>query len=71
MLFLDGFFTFADRFNKAIHIAQAVLVLGAFIVGCALMANSSMPRSRSTTLILVYVCPAPLPICLPRLYSLC
>ncbi|KAJ4992526.1 hypothetical protein SVAN01_01909 [Stagonosporopsis vannaccii] len=54
MLSFDAFFAFADRFNKTIHITQAVLVLGAFIVGCALMADSSMPRSRSTTLILVY-----------------
>ena len=56
MMFIDNFFAFADRFNRTIHITQAVLVLGAFIVGCALLANTSMPRSRSTTLILVYVC---------------
>jgi hypothetical protein len=55
MKLTDNFFAFADRFNRSIHITQAVLVLGAFIVGCALMANTSMPRSRSTTLVLVYV----------------
>jgi hypothetical protein len=55
MMNFDNFYAFANRFNRTIHIAQAILVLGAFIVGCALMANTSMPRSRSTTLILVYV----------------
>jgi hypothetical protein len=59
MMFIDNFFAFADRFNRTIHITQVVLVLGAFIVGCALIANTSMQRSRSTTLILVYVCSNP------------
>ncbi|CAI9634188.1 unnamed protein product [Alternaria burnsii] len=45
---------FANRFNRTIHITQAILVLGAFITGCALLADSSMPRGRSTTLVLVY-----------------
>ena len=54
MKLIDNFFAFADRFNRPIHITQAILVLGAFIVGCALMVNTSMPRSRSTTLVLVY-----------------
>ena len=54
MQIIDNFYAFADRFNRNIHIIQALLVLAAFIVGCALMANTSMPRSRSTTLVLVY-----------------
>ncbi|KAF3035121.1 hypothetical protein E8E12_005437 [Didymella heteroderae] len=54
MKVFDNFYAFADRFNRLIHITQALLVLIAFIVGCALMANTSMPRSRSTTLVLVY-----------------
>lgn len=49
-----GLSAYADRFNRTIHIAQAILVLGAFITGCALLADSSMPRGRSTTLVLVY-----------------
>lgn len=54
MNIFDSFFAFADRFNRPVHITQAVLVLGAFIVGCTLLADTSMPRSRSTTLVLVY-----------------
>jgi hypothetical protein len=54
MGFLNSFYAFTDRFNRPIHITQATLVLAAFIAGCALMADSSMPRSRSTTLVLVY-----------------
>ncbi|KAJ4344078.1 hypothetical protein N0V95_006370 [Ascochyta clinopodiicola] len=54
MKVFSSFYAFADRFNRPIHITQALLVLGAFITGCALMANTSMPRSRSTTLVLVY-----------------
>ncbi|KAJ4403802.1 hypothetical protein N0V91_006315 [Didymella pomorum] len=54
MQIIDAFHAFADRANRPIHITQALLVLITFIVGCALMANTSMPRSRSTTLILVY-----------------
>ncbi|KAF3035766.1 hypothetical protein E8E11_005496 [Didymella keratinophila] len=54
MQIIENFYAFADRFNRTIHITQALLVLAAFIVGCALMANTSMPRSRSTTLVLVY-----------------
>ncbi|KAJ4338939.1 hypothetical protein N0V87_003626 [Didymella glomerata] len=54
MKIIDNFYAAADRFNRTIHITQALLVLVAFIVGCALIANPSMPRSRSTTLILVY-----------------
>ena len=45
---------FATRFNRTIHIAQAILVLEAFTTGCALLADSSMPRGRSTTLVLIY-----------------
>src|SRR5690348_606144 len=54
MIFFDQLYAFADRFDRLIHITQALLVLLAFITGCALIANTSMPRSRSTTLILVY-----------------
>lgn len=54
MKIFDTFYALATRYNRPTHIAQALLVLIAFIVGCALMANTSMPRSRSTTLILVY-----------------
>ncbi|KAF9696635.1 hypothetical protein EKO04_005309 [Ascochyta lentis] len=54
MKFFSSFYNFAGRFNRPIHIAQVLLVLGAFIAGCALMADTSMPRSRSTTLVLVY-----------------
>ncbi|KAH6643919.1 hypothetical protein C7974DRAFT_407630 [Boeremia exigua] len=54
MGYFTNFTIFADHYNRALHIAQAVLVLGAFIVGCALMADTSMQRSRSTTLVLVY-----------------
>ena len=43
-----------ERFSRTIHFIQALLVLIAFIIGCALMADNSMPRSRSITLILVY-----------------
>ncbi|OAL43041.1 hypothetical protein IQ07DRAFT_306804 [Pyrenochaeta sp. DS3sAY3a] len=41
-------------FSRLIHIIQAILVLAAFIIGCALVADSSMQRSRSTMLVLVY-----------------
>ena len=54
MKVFDAFHAFAARFNRAVHITQALLVLTAFIIGCALLANTSMPRSRSTTLVLVY-----------------
>lgn len=54
MNIFDQFYALADRRNRLIHITQALLVLVAFVVGCALVANTSMPRSRSTTLILVY-----------------
>ncbi|KAH7401378.1 hypothetical protein BKA66DRAFT_555876 [Pyrenochaeta sp. MPI-SDFR-AT-0127] len=54
MAFFDSYFHAVDRFRKTIHIVQAIFVLVAFIVGCALLADNSMPRSRSTTLILVY-----------------
>ncbi|KZM26172.1 uncharacterized protein EKO05_0000460 [Ascochyta rabiei] len=50
----SSFYAFADRFKRPIYIAQAVLVLGAFITGCTLVANTSMPRSPFTTLVLVY-----------------
>lgn len=53
-LIIDNFLAFANRFNRTIHIAQALLVFTAFITGCALLANTSMPRSRSSTLIFVY-----------------
>ncbi|KAF2844779.1 hypothetical protein T440DRAFT_473154 [Plenodomus tracheiphilus IPT5] len=54
MIFVDIYFARIERFSRFIHIIQAILVLAAFIAGCALLADSSMPRSRSTTLILVY-----------------
>jgi hypothetical protein len=60
MSFFGTLFHQIDRFRKLIHILQALLVLAAFSIGCALLANSSMPRSRSTTLILVYVSAASL-----------
>jgi hypothetical protein len=43
-----------ERFRRIIHIIQAILVLAAFIIGCALLADKSMPPSRSIFLILVY-----------------
>jgi hypothetical protein len=43
-----------ERFRRTIHIVQAILVVAAFIIGCALLADNSMPRSRSTFLILAY-----------------
>ncbi|KAF2023698.1 hypothetical protein EK21DRAFT_11255, partial [Setomelanomma holmii] len=42
------------RFKYLIHVVRALLVLFAFILGCALLADSPMSRSRSTTLILIY-----------------
>ena len=54
MKIISDFYDFVNRSSRPIHITQALLVLSAFIVGCALMANPSMPRSRSTTLVLVY-----------------
>lgn len=54
MSLFETMFERIERFRRTIHIVQAVLVLIAFIVGCALLADISMPRSRSTTLILVY-----------------
>jgi hypothetical protein len=51
---LETIFLRIERIGRTIHIVQALLVLVAFVVGCALLANNSMPRSRSTTLILVY-----------------
>lgn len=54
MSIITAFHATAARFTRPIHIVQALLVLAAFIIGCALLANSSMPRSRSTTLVLVY-----------------
>lgn len=55
MSVVDTYFFHVDPFRRAIHIVQAILVLVAFIVGCVLLSDNSMPRSRSTTLILVYV----------------
>ncbi|KAH7135284.1 hypothetical protein B0J11DRAFT_518059 [Dendryphion nanum] len=54
MGFLDNFFLNAPKIKRITHIIQAILVLAAFVLGCALMADTSMQRSRSTTLILVY-----------------
>ena len=50
----DNFLAFADRFNRTFHITQAILVLCAFIIGCALLATATMPRSRSTSILLAY-----------------
>jgi len=54
MSFFRSILALIDRFRRTIHIIQAILVLAAFIIGCTLLADNSMPRSRSTTLILVY-----------------
>lgn len=54
MNFFVTYFASVERFSRSIHITQAILVLTALIVGCVLLADGSMPRSRSTTLILVY-----------------
>lgn len=54
MYIIEAYFAHIHRFRYLIHVIQALLVLFAFILGCALLADTSMPRSRSTTLVLVY-----------------
>jgi hypothetical protein len=54
MYLIEAYFARIERFGYVVHAIQALLVLFAFILGCALLSVSSMPRSRSTTLILVY-----------------
>lgn len=55
MEFLGSFIVRIDRHRTTLHILQTLLVFAAFICGILLLADRSMPRSRSTTLVLVYV----------------
>ncbi|KAH7071207.1 hypothetical protein BKA63DRAFT_419002 [Paraphoma chrysanthemicola] len=54
MYIIKAYWENVHRFRYLIHVSQALLVLIAFILGCALLADTSMPRGRSMTLVLVY-----------------
>ncbi|KAF2016398.1 hypothetical protein BU24DRAFT_462558 [Aaosphaeria arxii CBS 175.79] len=54
MLLPTAYWNNAARIQRIVHIAQVVLVLAAFITGIALLADSTIQRSRSTVLVFVY-----------------